>query len=151
MKNKPVLLVSSPRSGSTWLTTRVAKLFNITPIHEPLRVLFGAKQESPLHHSKALSKNLATDASFWAEINQFDVKRYQYLMQWIAASDHHLLKETSGLLQLDFLKEIIPNLEIVILLRNPLAVFDSHIRINNVLRSGIMNHVLLTFGQDLKR
>ena len=63
-----VILFSLPRSGSTWMSNRLSKLYRMNLIDEPLRQAFGTPGQE-LFHSKVLRKNNFNDKSFCKKVN----------------------------------------------------------------------------------
>lgn len=121
-----------PRSGSTWLSKRISKLYSLKLISEPFRVIFGSKIESPLNPTKRLCSSSIGDPSFWGTLSSIESDNLEHIKDFFNKTDNFLIKETNLTLQIDFYNKLLNNIDTVILLRHPVAIFYSHLKIENM-------------------
>jgi len=130
-----LLLMSVPRSGSTWFATRIGQIYGLNVLHEPFRRMVGNKVGTPLHHSEVRSAEDFHDPSFWNSVEPTKREQVLSFYQWLRDQDGILVKETNFLFQIPFFKEALPSYTIVFLRRHLFGVLDSHIRIPDVFRT----------------
>jgi len=138
---KKIILLSIPRSGSSWLSRRISKLYGLTFFSEPFRVIFGSKYLSPVNPANRLNPEAVNDPTFWGSFEMIDGGIFSYLTDFISKSQNIIIKETNLILQIDFYKKLLPDMHIVILLRHPISIYYSHLKIENVYE---------TWGYDLR-
>lgn len=124
-----VMIMSLPRSGSTWLSRRICDAYRMSLINEPFRMYFGRPGTGPMYHARVIGADALSSPDFWKGFSSYSVEKPERFFEWVNEREDLLIKETTCHFQIPFIQAAMPETKLVFLKRNLGAVLDSHIRI----------------------
>lgn len=126
---KNILLMSLPRSGSTWFAERMKAIYDLKYFDELFRTSFG-DPKNPLYHSNILN-DMSLSEEFYKNLDPISLAKIKSISALNNESDI-LIKETTNLFQIPFLKALLPKFEIIFLQRSVGGVINSLLKVKDV-------------------
>jgi hypothetical protein len=115
-----VLLLSTPRSWSTFISRELHNWYELDIYDEPLRTTFG-NPSHPLYHSRIIWADETEQIMQDRDVGEF--------FDHMGAKKHALLKETNGVFQSSFLRKMLPEYRVYFLRRHIFWVVHSIMKI----------------------
>ncbi len=149
MENQPnnkektsVLLLSTPRSWSTYISRELHDWYEANLYDEPLRTTFWNPQH-PLYHSRIIWEDDVASTTVDRDVREF------FDHMW--PKKHALLKETNGVFQVPFLKQLLPEYRIYFLRRHIFWVVHSIMKIPYWYKKWSIWERIWVFENELER
>ena len=125
-------IAALPRSGSTWLSKRLEQMYGLQLYEEPLRRLCGDTRSKIYHATCMHDVDAEALLSGGLEIDSSEQERVSDHFSFLGAKSNILVKETVGLMQISFLKQLLPNYQYIFLRRHLCGSLQSHMNIPNM-------------------